>query len=258
MAAIQRGITYTYKKAFSGHKWYTGFDYTITNSEEDAKANNRDVIRIEPFTMKETSDGTNWESLTWTNVDIQIKYNGVVYKTGTCTRRFRIKNYGSNNVKYYFKQVDPDYNSNGDTWSGSHPTQNAIGINGRKVNGSKHVNTLEKFGSHTNRYSDNSTETISGNYGLTVTLPHNDDGTPIGNVNVVIGSNRSAGYGIDEMTCKPSGTFELPKIDRGTKIWVYDGSHWNKTATVHLKGEASGEQHYIYKYNGSSWVQYYG
>ena len=248
MAAIQRGTTYEYKKAFTNNsKHFVGFDYTIINSEEDAKANNRDIIRIEPFTMK-TASGNNYYSLTWTDVDIQVKYGSSVLVTKTCTRRFRMAGssgtYGSFNTKYYFKQAPAS--SAGDTWSGSNPTQNAIGVNGRKVNGYKHINTLDYLGTH------------GDNYGLIVTVPHNEDGTPKGNITVTIGSNRSDGYGTDSTPCKPSGSFELPKIDRGTKIWVYNGSTWNKTAPVHLQGEASGEQHYIYKYNGSTWVKYFG
>lgn len=246
MAAINRGQTYEYKKAFTNNsKHYVGFDYTIINSEEDAKANNRDIIRIEPFTMK-TATGNNYYSLTWTDVDIQVKYGNTVLVTKTCTRRYRMSSYGDNNTKYYFKQVDTGYNSGGDTWSGSHPTQNAIGINGRKVNGYKHINTLDLLNTH------------GANYGLIVTVPHNDDGTPKGTITVTIGSNRKDGYGNDDTPCKPVGTFELPKIDRGTKIWVFNGTTWEKKAMIHTKGEATGEQHYIYKYNGSSWVKYFG
>ena len=99
--------------------------------------------------------------------------------------------------------------------------------------------------------------THSGNYGLEIKLYHNEDGTPKSNVTITLGGNRDDGYG-DGTKAKPSVTFTLPNIARGTKIYQFVNGSWQKTSKIHVKGETSGTQHYIYKYNGSSWVKYFG
>lgn len=240
MAVIERGVTYTCEKPFGNYtKLFAGFDYTIINSEEDAKARNVDVIRIEPFTKRTGTYDNAYYSLTWITVTLDVKYNGSLIKSPRFTRRYRVFDRGSANVKYYFKTTSERY------WSGSNPYQNAIG---QTSFGNTFYNELDYLNTH------------DGNYGLVVEIPHNDDGTPQGSVEIILGGsgNGTYGYGNSDTPCKPAVTFELSKIDRGTRVYRYNGSTWEKSALVHVQGETAGAQHYVYRYNGSSWVKYYG
>jgi len=246
---------------------YAGFRWRYDNTEEEAKASNRDLIRVEPYTYK-TGSATSPSQLTaWKNMNFCWTYGGSTTKIWF-ERRVWFGN-GSTNTKYYFSPTKTYDWQGGKSYTDS-TIQIAVPYPEDEKDG--HRGKYQKS-NNTGSFATNDLTLFSdtGNCGYVISCPHNEDGTPKSTLTIYIedrgdstggrglGSSGSPGWSL-----KPSTTITLSNILRGTKVWIKTNSGWQKTANIHVKGEASGAQHYIYRKNrvatasDNGWDKYYG
>lgn len=234
---------------FKDRNAYAGFRWKYVNTEEEALASNKDLIRVEPYSYKTSSITTYDEQ--WEDVYLVCKYTGFSggYKSIHFERRIHF-NKGSTNAKYYFSPTRTYSWTGGTSYNGSTiqiatPYPPKLTSNGKVAS-----SALTLFND-------------TGNCGYIFELEHNADGTPMSGVEILISNkanpaSNTKGIGTSSYTCTPRLNITLDTFTRGTRVYRYNGNEWQKVGEIHVKGESEGAQHFIYKYNGNEWVKYYG